>query len=287
MKKIVSLALACMLMLSCFAFNAFAAATDFTITASEPDASGIFSLKFVTPVDAQNVKLTFTYPADKMTLLDSNKEVVTADTFTMEVNCDLDLQASKNLGEGQCQAYAYRSQNTLWAYAGDTVFTLYFKLADDASITECPFGLMSSKSSYYGGLTVQGTSASTTYRISKDTATITWDWENLKAADEPEFGVDVTGTTLNCWGKVDATVTNYGVEFTADSTVNGARAQKYYGAMNGDTVKDYNGATTFTFGDWDGTFSIVLEGVHAGDKTVNFFANDTAIADTTFTVTVE
>ncbi|MBR5238979.1 MAG: hypothetical protein IKW04_00190 [Clostridia bacterium] len=102
------------------------------------------------------------------------------------------------------------------------------------------------------------------------------------------FSATATGTTITCIGKVEATVENYGVVFTAESTVEGARAQKYYGAMDGDTVKDYNGSTTFTFGDWTGEFEIILEGVHAGTKTLSFFANDTVIeGDTTFTVTVE
>ena len=105
--------------------------------------------------------------------------------------------------------------------------------------------------------------------------------------EESDFDATIAGDVITCIGKVDATVSNYGVEFTAESTVEGARAQKYYGAMPGDTVKDYNGSTTFTFGDWDGTFEIILEGVHAGTKTLNFFANDTIIADTTFTVVVE
>lgn len=105
---------------------------------------------------------------------------------------------------------------------------------------------------------------------------------------ESEFGASAAGTTITCFGKVDATVENYGVVFTADSTVEGARAQKYYGAMPGDTVKDYNGSTTFTFGDWDGTFEIILEGVHAGEKELNFFANDTIIPEAnTFTLTVQ
>ena len=101
-----------------------------------------------------------------------------------------------------------------------------------------------------------------------------------------DFDATAAGTTITCTGKVDATVENYGVVFTAESTVEGARAQKYYGAMPGDTVKDYNGSTTFTFGDWDGTFEIVLVNVHAGEKELNFFANDTVIADTNFTLTI-
>ena len=57
--------------------------------------------------------------------------------------------------------------------------------------------------------------------------------------------------------------------------------------MPGDTVKDYNGSTTFTFGDWDGSFEIILEGVHAGEKELDFFVDDTVIADTNFTVNVQ
>ena len=110
-------------------------------------------------------------------------------------------------------------------------------------------------------------------------------YKDARTPDSP-FNATAAGTTITCTGKVDATVENYGVVFTAESTVEGARAQKYYGAMDGDTVKDYNGATTFTFGDWDGTFEIILEGVHAGEKELDFFVNDTVIADTNFTLTI-
>lgn len=102
------------------------------------------------------------------------------------------------------------------------------------------------------------------------------------------FSATAAGSTITCIGKVAATSTNYGVEFTAESTVEGARAQKYYGAMDGDTVSDgAEGTTTFTFGAWDGSFEIVLEGVQAGSKTLNFFVNDTIIPNTTFTVVAE
>lgn len=105
-------------------------------------------------------------------------------------------------------------------------------------------------------------------------------------APESPFSATAAGTTITCAGKVDATVDNYGVVFTAESTVEGARAQKYYGAMNGDTVKDYNGSTTFTFEGWDGTFEIILEGVHAGEKELDFFVNDTVIEDTNFILNI-
>ena len=107
--------------------------------------------------------------------------------------------------------------------------------------------------------------------------------------EKPEnpFSVTADGTTITCAGKVDVTVTDYGVEFTAESTLDGERAQRYPGAVPGATVGDYDGSTTFTFGEWDGTFEIILEGVHAGDKTVSFYANSEIITDAgSFTVTI-
>ena len=144
------------------------------------------------------------------------------------------------------------------------------------------------------GSTVAGISAGTSNFATNKTAAqayFTLDYVNDKApvVTNP-FSATVAGTTITCAGKVDATVSNYGVIFTADSTVEGARAQKYYGAMDGDTVATdatATSTTTFTFGDWDGTFEIVLEGVHTGAKVLDFFANDTIIADTHFTVNVQ
>jgi hypothetical protein len=91
----------------------------------------------------------------------------------------------------------------------------------------------------------------------------------------------VGGETVNvvtCAGRVGAEykTLDYGVEFTADSTLDGARPQKYYGAKYGDTVSNgAGGTTTFTFeGTWDGTFEIILQGVHTGTKNFKFFVGD-------------
>lgn len=154
-------------------------------------------------------------------------------------------------------------------------------------LTEADFAygdkaLTASKIPTSPGYTVAGVAAGANFTSVKCPAYFTIEI----AGDESPFSATAAGTTITCAGKVDATVTNYGVVFTAESTVEGARAQKYYGAMNGDTVKDYEGSTTFTFGDWDGTFEIILEGVHAGEKELDFFANDTVIADTNFTLTI-
>lgn len=140
------------------------------------------------------------------------------------------------------------------------------------------------------GGTVAGQAAGNNFTSAKVPAYFTKAYVDARTpiVEEPDFSATAAGTTITCIGKVAATATNYGVEFTAESTVEGARAQKYYGAMDGDTVSDgAEGTTTFTFGDWDGSFVIVLEGVQAGSKTLNFFENDTIIADTTFTVVAE
>lgn len=84
----------------------------------------------------------------------------------------------------------------------------------------------------------------------------------------------VEGTTITCAGRVGAEHLSkkYGVEFTADSTVGGTRPQVFYGAKPGDTVSDGAGGTkTFVFDGWDGTFEIILQGVHAGTKNFRFF----------------
>ncbi|MBE7018502.1 MAG: hypothetical protein E7413_01275 [Ruminococcaceae bacterium] len=155
-------------------------------------------------------------------------------------------------------------------------------------LTEADFAygdkaLTASKIPTSAGYTVAGQTAGAKFTSVNNPAYFTLEVDGGSA-----FSATAAGTTITCAGKVDATVTNYGVEFTKESTVEGARAQKYYGAMDGDTVSDGNdGVTTFTFGNWDGTFEIVLENVHTGTKVLNFFANDTIIADTTFTVVVE
>lgn len=84
--------------------------------------------------------------------------------------------------------------------------------------------------------------------------------------------------TITFAGRVGAEWMNldYGVEFTANKE--GTRAQRYYGAKDGDTVAlDPAAGTTqvFTFGDWDGTFEIVLTNIaEAGNKEYKFFVGD-------------
>ncbi len=94
----------------------------------------------------------------------------------------------------------------------------------------------------------------------------------------------VAGTTVTLSGRIGAEWMNelYGVEFTTNKT--GTRAQKYYGARPGDIVGDYNGSTEFTFGEWDGTFEIILEGVSAGLKEYKFFVGDNYTDAATFEV---
>ncbi|MBE7018895.1 MAG: hypothetical protein E7413_03335 [Ruminococcaceae bacterium] len=93
------------------------------------------------------------------------------------------------------------------------------------------------------------------------------------------------GNTITMGGRIGAEWMDlaYGVEFTTNKT--GTRAQKYYGARPGDIVSDGNGGTTtFTFGEWDGTFEIVLEGVSAGVKEYKFFVGDNYSEEATVTV---
>ncbi len=177
----------------------------------------------------------------------------------------------------------------------DSVLALTFKaekLDPNATLTAADFAygtsaLTVSKVVTGTGGTVAGLAAGNNFTSAKQPAYFTMDFVPYVPVDENPFSATVAGTTITCAGKVEATATNYGVVFTADSTVEGARAQKYYGAMPGDTVKDYEGSTTFTFGDWDGSFEIILEGVHAGEKELDFFVNDEVIADTNFVLNVQ
>ena len=106
--------------------------------------------------------------------------------------------------------------------------------------------------------------------------------ETFVNSETSEVSKETVGTeTVNvvtCAGRVGAAyqTLDYGVEFAADSTVGGTRAQRYYGAKYGDTISNGAGGTTiFTFeGVWDGTFEIILQGVHAGTKNFQFFVGD-------------
>ncbi len=102
--------------------------------------------------------------------------------------------------------------------------------------------------------------------------------------EEPEFGYTLDGTNVTCYGKLDATQfgSDYGVEFTAASTVEGARAQRYAGAKLGDVI----GGNTVVLDGWDGTFEIVLQGIHAGAKEFKFYIGEGYATDA-FTFTVE
>ena len=291
MKKFFSLLVACLMLVSCFALTAFAA-TEFTFTASAPDADGVFGLTFTSPVELKKVGFTLTYDTDKLVLLNADGTEAVYDSavannyFTVEI-LGLHDQDKSKIFDGYFSVDVSATSNDGLTDAGDMV-TVYFKLVDGATIEANPFTIAGTDvySKGYGGINCTGATTSASYRVSKNTATGTIAWEALKPQlPANPFSATAAGTTISCAGKVDATVANYGVEFTSNYA--GTRAQKYYGAMNGDTVKDYNGSTTFTFGDWDGTFEIILEEVHAGTKVLNFFANDTIIADTTFTVVVE
>ena len=294
MKKIVSLAIACMLLLSCFAINAFAA-TEFTFTASAPDADGVFGVTFNSPVELKKVGFTLTYDTTKLVLLNADRTEAVYDSavannyFTVDILGLHDLDKSK-IFNGYFSIDVSATSNDGLTPAGDMV-TVYFKLVEGAKIEANPFTIAGTDvySKGYGGINCTGASTSASYRVSKNTATGTIDWEALKA--KSDFGASAAGTTITCFGKVPATVSNYGVVFTKESTVEGARDQKYYGAMPGDTVAlDAEAGTTqiFTFGAWDGTFEIILEGVHTGDKVLNFFMNDQIIPEAnTFTVNVQ
>lgn len=146
-----------------------------------------------------------------------------------------------------------------------------------------------SKVNTINGGTVAGQTGGNSFTTKSQPAYFTIDYvDDRTPIVENPFSATASGTTITCIGKVDASATNYGVVFTAASTLDGARAQKFYGAMDGDTVSDgAEGTRTFTFGDWDGSFQIILEGVHAGEKELDFFVNDTVIEDTNFTLTVE
>ena len=88
-------------------------------------------------------------------------------------------------------------------------------------------------------------------------------------------GVNVDANELAFFGKVGAEYLDfkYGIEFSSNKS--GTRAQKYYGAKSGDIVSDgAEGTTTFTFGDWDGSFEIILQGVSLGDKEYRFFVGN-------------
>ncbi len=216
----------------------------------------------------------------------------------LDVNAAFDSRLAATSESTMKFSYGMTTTNYITS-AGSTKLLSFnaTKVNPEATLTEADFAYGTkinnlSKITTATGSTVAGISAGTSnFATNKSAAQVYFTIEYVDAR-EPivtnPFSATVDGTTITCAGKVDATVENYGVEFTAESTVEGARAQKYYGAMPGDTVKDYNGSTTFTFGDWDGTFEIILEGVHAGEKTLSFFANDTTIAEANaFTVTVE
>lgn len=176
-----------------------------------------------------------------------------------------------------------------------TVLAMSYKVTKDdptATLTEDNFkmgtsAMTVSKVVTKTGGTVAGIAAGNAFTSQKQPAYFTVEVNPLVPEEEPDFSATVAGTTITCAGKVDATVENYGVVFTAESTVEGARAQKYYGAMPGDTVKDFYGSTIFTFGEWDGSFEIILEGVHAGEKELDFFVNDTVIDKTNFILNVQ
>ncbi len=290
MRKLLSLVVACMMLVSCFAITASADATVFTFTASAPDADGIFGVTFTSPVALKLASATLQYPADKMIVVDagSKEAVAVGDYFTVDVTSLHDTDKSKLIAEGVVNPYTTATSNDGLTDAC-AMWTMYFQLVDGAVIEECPFTLAGTDvySKGYGGINCTGEKSTVTYRVSKATAAAEFDWEALKSEDpipEPDFTGAVAGTTITCAGKLTAEqmADVYGVEFTAESTVEGARAQKYYGAKSGDIVADDPEAGTtreFIFGEWDGTFEIILENVSAGAKEFKFFVGDAYVSD--------
>lgn len=231
--------------------------------------------------------LSFTYPAG-LTLVNLDKTTPTTDSTAVAdyveilhskindyLNSNKNKIASKRFG---IDSAAKAVEGYIDATSETELFKVYFKKDAGTTVDATTFV------NYYngmGGKTFYINNQNKTYFNAAGSCGYSY------IAQKSNFSATVSGTTITCAGKVDATVSNYGVEFTAASTVGGTRAQKYYGAMNGDTVGNYNGNTTFTIGDWNGSFEIVLEGVHAGEKELNFFADDAIIANSNCKVTVQ
>lgn len=292
MKKIIALLMAMAMVLSlAVCASAATVATGINVVAEE-DAAGIVTVTVsaANVSDFSGLKLGLDFDETKVSLLHTDKATAATSSSThanvVEVVDDgYAAMASHNvtIKDTYIIVNDFVSAIDQWFDTTDNVLIkLYFKKVDGATLDDTSFV------NYYKVITKTYYKTGTTQKLSNAEGNFGYTVIPYKApiVTNP-FSATVDGTKITCAGKVDATVENYGVVFTAESTVEGARAQKYYGAMPGDTVKDYNGSTTFTFGDWDGSFEIVLEGVHAGTKVLNFFANDTIIADTTFTVVAE
>ncbi|MBP3448362.1 MAG: hypothetical protein J6K51_05025 [Clostridia bacterium] len=292
MKKVFSLLLvvAMLVSLSLVASAAPAnAAGGMHIVITETDADVTVSVQVANVTDLTGVLSYLVFDTDKLSFVSGSQKAGTDfSDWTITSN-------TKVVSDGYKMEVAAPNKSSFKTFAG-TVEAFSYKLAKaDASVvlSEADFAYSTStikvsKVVTAATGTVGGVTAGTKFTTKTQPTYFTIDYVDDRAPIvENPFSATASGTTITCIGKVDASATNYGVVFTAESTLDGTRAQKYYGAMPGDTVKDYYGNTTFTFGAWDGNFEIILQGVHAGAKELDFFVNDTVIEDTNFTLTVE
>lgn len=293
MKKIIALLMAMAMVLSLAVCASAASVTTGINVVAEEDATGLVTVTVSAAniSDFSGLKLGLDFDEAKVALLNVDKVTPATTSSTHAdvvevVDAGYAAMASHNvtIKDTYIIVNDFVSATDQWFDTTDNVLIkLYFQKNDGATLDDTSFinyYKVTAKTYYKTGTTqvLSNKAGAFGYTVVPFVPTV----------DEPDFSATAAGSTITCVGKVAATATNYGVEFTAESTVEGARAQKYYGAMDGDTVSDgAEGTTTFTFGDWDGSFVIVLEGVQAGSKTLNFFVDDTIIADTTFTVVAE
>ena len=106
MRKLLSLVVACMMLVSCFAITASADATVFTFTASAPDADGIFGVTFTSPVALKLASATLLYPADKMIVVDAGSKEAVA-VGLQQLLCFL---TKPKCCIRRCQAFSYASE---------------------------------------------------------------------------------------------------------------------------------------------------------------------------------
>ncbi len=164
------------------------------------------------------------------------------------------------------------------------------KVNPDVELEEADFAmgataLTTSKVTTGTGGTIAGVEAGNNFTSQKQPAYFTIEYVDARApiVPVPDFGFNLAGTTVDCYGKLSAEDIGkaYGVAFTK-----GDKTMKYHGAKPGETVNVDGNVTELVFDEWDGTFSIVLEGVSAGDKEFRFFVGDTYVEDA-FSFTVE
>lgn len=289
MRKILSLVVACMMLVSCFAMSASAAATTFNITASEVDADGYFTLTFNSPVAIKAAKL-FLFIGDGVEVVNPDKSAVEfASSYAFEVDT-VDGFVMNNEGKGMKYVEHANGNYIVVDTGADSasfttdgdIFTIYMKKTAD--IAANPFSLVGTDTltSSYGGVNCTGTSATITYRVSKGTAAANIDWEALKTKIvEDKFINDegaTGGSTLTFYGRIGANWIgeDYGVII---------EGKDFFGAKPGDVLGD---GTTLEFAGWDGTFEIVFTNITekgtAGEKTYQFFVGDDYTAEATVVV---